>query len=77
MEALILAIGSSAHLYWKLNKISCKACLLSFYFFGDKKIALKAPLTCIFISPLLSLEPGKKIHTEAVGGTGGRVFLFS
>ena len=35
-------IGTSAHWYWRLKKISCRACLLFCYFFGDKKIAFKS-----------------------------------
>ena len=29
-------IGTSGHWYWRLKKISCGACLLFYYFFGDK-----------------------------------------
>ena len=29
--------GTSTHLYWMLKKSSCRACLLFYYFFGDKK----------------------------------------
>ena len=34
-------IGTSTHLYWKLKKISCRACLLFHYFLGDTKKLLK------------------------------------
>ena len=47
-------ICTSAHGYWGLKKISCKACLLFYYFFGDKKSLLKALLTCTFIRSLLN-----------------------
>ena len=30
-------ISTSAHWYWKLKKISCRTCLLFYYFFRDKK----------------------------------------
>ena len=30
-------IGTSAHLYWRLKKISCKACVLFYNFLGDKR----------------------------------------
>ena len=30
-------IGNSAHWYWRLKKISCRACLLFYYFFLTKK----------------------------------------
>ena len=30
-------IGTSAHLYWRLKKISCRANLLFYYFIGDRK----------------------------------------
>ena len=29
--------GTSAHWYWRLKKISSRACLLFYYFLGDKK----------------------------------------
>ena len=36
-------IGLSAHLYWMLKKISCRACLLFYYIlFGEKKVSSKA-----------------------------------
>ena len=35
-------IGTSAHWYWRLKKISCGACLLFYYFFDKKKELLKA-----------------------------------
>ena len=44
-------IGLSAHLYLRLKKISCRACLLSYYFFVTKTVRLL--LTC-----LNSLEEG-------------------
>ena len=34
-------IGISAILHWSLEKISCRACLLLYRFFGDKKIGFK------------------------------------
>ena len=30
-------IGTSAHCYWRLKNLSSRACLLFYYFFGDKK----------------------------------------
>ena len=30
-------VGTSAHLHWRLKKISCRACLLSYYFLVTKK----------------------------------------
>ena len=30
-------IGTSAYWYWRFKKLSCRACLLFYYFFGDKK----------------------------------------
>ena len=42
-------------LYWRLKKISYKACLLFYYFFGNKKTQLlRAILTCTFIYLLLN-----------------------
>ena len=41
-------ISTSAHWYWRLKTISCRACLLFYYFFGDKKIALKSPFDLYF-----------------------------
>ena len=41
-------IGTSAHWYWRLKKISCRACLLFYYFFGDKKIVFKSPFDLYF-----------------------------
>ena len=29
-------IGTSVHWYWRFKKISCRACLLFYYFIGDK-----------------------------------------
>ena len=37
----IVDIGTSAHLHWRLKKISCRAFLFC-HFFGDKKIAFKS-----------------------------------
>ena len=45
-------IGTSPHLYWRLEKISCRVCLLFYFFFGDKEKLLKALLTCPFILTL-------------------------
>ena len=53
-------IGTSAHLYWRSKKISCRACLFSYCFLVPKKYLLKALLTCTFIPPLLSSESRKK-----------------
>ena len=77
-------IGTSALLYWRLKKISCKACLL-FYCILATKIALL--LICTFITLLLNSfclatvqNRGKDTHTNVVadvfGGAGRRVFLF-
>ena len=41
-------------LYWRLKKISYRACLLFYYLFGDKKQLLRALLTCTFIRLLLN-----------------------
>ena len=41
-------------IYWRLKKISCRACLLFYYFFGGKKQLSKALLTCTFIRLLLN-----------------------
>ena len=30
-------ISTSSHWYWRMKKISCRACLLFHYFFGNKK----------------------------------------
>ena len=46
--------GTSVHWYWRLNKISCRACLIFYYFIGDNKQLLKALLTCTFIRSLLN-----------------------
>ena len=35
-------IGTSAQWYKRLKKFSCRACLLFYYFFSDKKIAFKS-----------------------------------
>ena len=40
-------IGTSAHLYWRLKKISCRACLL-FYCFLVTKVAFKSSLDLNF-----------------------------
>ena len=42
-------IGTSAHLYWRLKKISCRACLLLYLFIfflggGKKKIVFKSSI---------------------------------
>ena len=34
-------VGTSAHLYWRMTTILFRACLVFYYFFGDKKIAFK------------------------------------
>ena len=52
-------IGTSAHLYWRLKKISCRACLLLYlfiFFWGGvkKKKFLKALLTYNFIPSFLN-----------------------
>ena len=52
--------ATPANVYWSLKKISCKACLLFYCYFGDKKYILKALLTCTFILPLLSSESRKR-----------------
>ena len=53
-------ISTSPHLHSRLKKISCRACLFSNCFFGDKKNLLKALLTCTFFAPLLSSESRKR-----------------
>ena len=59
--------------------MSCRACLLSYCFFGDKKIAFKSSLDLYFHSFITKFE--EKIHTKAVvdvsRGAEERVFLFS
>ena len=59
-------IGTSALLYWRLKKISCKACLL-FYCILATKIAFKSSLDLYFhyfiiefILPSYSSEPRKR-----------------
>ena len=47
-------MGTSAHWYLWLKKISCRACLRFYYFFGDKKCFLTALLTSTFIRSLLN-----------------------
>ena len=42
--------GTSEHLYWGPKKISCKACLVFYCFFGAKRIAFKSS---IFFHPLI------------------------
>ena len=42
-------IGTSAHLFWRLKKTSCRACMLFYYSFGDKKLLIKAFSTRTFI----------------------------
>ena len=49
----------SAHLYWRLKKISYRACLLSYCIYNDRKQPLKALLICTFIRPLLISESRK------------------
>ena len=41
-------------IYWRLQKKSCRACLLFYDLFGDKKIVSRCPLTCTFIHLLLN-----------------------
>ena len=68
--------GRSAHLYWRLKKISFRACLLSYCFFGDKKIAFKSSLDLYFHPSIIELRIEEKIHIKAVDvsrGAGGRV----
>ena len=73
-------IGTSAHFYWRLKKISCRACLLS-YCFGDKKIAFKISLDLYFHPSIIEFRIQEKIHTKAVVDVSrdaiGRIFLFS
>ena len=83
-------IGISAHCYWSLKKISYRASLLLYYFFGDKKWLLKALLPCTFICSLLisfdlpsySSQLRKRYTLRLLlcyvyRSAGGRVFLFS
>ena len=74
-------IGTSANMYWKLNKISFRACLL-FCFFGSKKVAFKSSLHVyvhllvieFFWFAQLLFRIKEKIHTEVVvvsRGAGG------
>ena len=60
-------------LYWRLKKISYRACLHFSYFFGDKKQLLRALLTYTFIRLLLNsfdlrsqFKIEKNIHIQAV-----------
>ena len=63
-------IGNSTHLYWRLKKISCRACLFSQCFvvvvvvekkqFSKTLLLSKGLLTCTFILPLLSSESRKR-----------------
>ena len=61
-------------LYWRLKKISYRACLLFYYLFGDKKQLLRALLTCTFIRLLLNFfdlcscnfKIEENIHIKAV-----------
>ena len=64
----------SHKLYWRLKKISYRACLLFYYFFGDKKQLLRAFLTCTFIRLLLD-SFGLRSCSFMYGQ--GRVFPFS
>ena len=43
-------IGTSAHLYWRLKKISCRACLLFYNFFGDIKNSFKKLFSPVLLS---------------------------
>ena len=67
---------SPAHLCWKLNKISCRACLLSYCFLWQKSSAFKSSIG-LYFQPLiiaffwytqLCFRIEKKIHTKTVGG---------
>ena len=58
MEALTLEIGdigTSAHLDWRLKKISCRACLFFYYF-----------LDLHFLSSITEFRIEEKIHAKAV-----------
>lgn len=46
-------ISTSVHMYWRLNKISCRVCLLSYWFFRWQKITFKSCLELYVIHPLL------------------------
>ena len=55
-------IGTSAHLYWRLKKISCRTCLLSYCIFDDKKMRLK--LTVQIQLALYQCNPFLKISVS-------------
>ena len=88
MGALIFQIGDigiSAHLYWRLNKISCRA----YYCFLVTKVAFKSSLDlnfhpfiiAFFWSAELKFRIEEKIHSKAVADVSRDnwkiVFLFS
>ena len=58
-------IGTSAQLHWRLNKISFRACLLFYSFFGDKKV-FKSSLDLYFHPSITEFRIEKKIHIKAV-----------
>ena len=73
-------------LYSWLKKVSCRACLLFYFFFYDNKQLLKALLPCTFILLLLNsfdlLSFSSKLrkrytYTDESRSAGGRIFLFS
>ena len=57
-------IGTSAHLYWRLKKISFRACLFSYCFFGDKKIAFKSSLGLYFHPFIIEFRIEKNVKLE-------------
>ena len=73
--------------YWRLKKVSCKACLLFYCFFGDKKQFGKVFLIYTFIPfllnsfALLQCRIEEMIQAKAIANVsraaGGRLFLFS
>ena len=70
-------ISTSAHLYWMLEKISCRAFLLSCFVFLITKIAFKSSLALYFRPSIIEFRIGEKTHTKTIvdvsKGAGGRV----
>ena len=61
-------------------KISCRACLLSYCFFDDKKIAFKSSLDLYLHPSINKFKFEEKIRTKAIvdmsRSAGRRAFLF-
>ena len=72
-------IETSAHLYWRSKKISCRACL-SYCFVWWKKIPFKSLLELYFHAFIIAFRIEEKIHTKAVvevsRGAGEGFFCF-